>query len=65
MNIDTTPDWILERDKACFKKIKCKKCGGIAKVNTCIILTSDPPMYNVDCPNCGRMYMFCHEVNVI
>ena len=60
MNI---PDWILNRDKDCFKEITCPKCGAKAIVNICIILTSDPPQYNVDCPNCGRIYMFCSDVD--
>lgn len=56
-------NYYLNRDKDCFKEIICKKCGGKAIANTCIMLTSYPPQYNVDCPNCGRVYMFCHEVN--
>ena len=60
MNI---PDYILERDKHCFKEVKCPHCGATAIANTCIVLTSDPPQYNVDCPKCGRIYMFCYEVN--
>ena len=51
-------------DRESYKrKVKCKKCGGEAIVDTGTVLTSDPPMYNVDCPNCGRVYMFCSEVN--
>ena len=44
-------------------KVKCKKCGGEAIADIGRVLTSYPPQYNVDCPNCGRTYMFCHEVN--
>ena len=45
------------------KEVKCKHCGAKAVAYTDRILTSDPPQYNVDCPNCGRIYMFCSEVN--
>ena len=62
MSLDTT-NYYYDRDLINFKKIRCKKCGAEAIVNTGIILTSDPPQYNVDCPNCGRTYMFCYEVN--
>lgn len=60
--LDTT-NQIREMDKINFKKVKCPKCGAEAIANTAIVLTSDPPQYNVDCPNCGRIYMFCYEVN--
>ena len=60
--LDVTTD-IRIRDRVNFKKVKCKKCGAEAMANTAIVLTSDPPQYNVDCPNCGRVYMFCSEVN--
>lgn len=59
---DTTCDARL-RDKINLKKVKCKKCGAEAIANIAMVLTSDPPQYNVDCPNCGRVYMFCSEVN--
>ena len=59
--LDTTN--ISNYDELNFKKVRCKKCGAEAVANTRIILTSDPPMYNVDCPKCGRVYMFCDEVN--
>ena len=59
--LDTTN--ISNYNKLNFKKVRCKKCGAEAVANTEIILTSDPPQYNVDCPNCGRVYMFCDEVN--
>ena len=62
MNYSDTTD-IRNYDKLNLKKVKCKKCGAEAIANTGIILTSDPPQYNVDCPNCGRIYMFCSEVN--
>ena len=45
------------------KKVKCKKCGSKATAYLDEVLTSDPPMYNIDCPKCGRVYMFCDEVN--
>ena len=45
------------------KIIKCPKCGEKATVDMSVVLTSMPPQYNVDCPKCGRIYMFCHEVN--
>ena len=54
---------IINRDDINLKKVKCKKSGGDAIANTAIVLTSYPPMYNVDCPNCGRVYMYCSEVN--
>ena len=44
------------------KKVKCKYCGSEAIADTSTVLTSIPPMYNVDCPKCGRIYMFCDEV---
>lgn len=44
------------------KKCKCKYCGSDAIAYTNVILTSIPPQYNVDCPKCGRIYMFCSEV---
>ena len=59
--LDTTN--ISNYNKLNFKKVRCKKCGAEAVANTGIILTSDPPQYNVDCPKCGRVYMFCFEVN--
>ena len=45
------------------KSVVCKQCGAETVANSAIVLTSDPPQYNVDCPNCGRVYMFCSEVN--
>lgn len=60
--LDTT-NQIRERDIINFKKVKCKYCGAEAIANIGMVLTSDPPQYNVDCPNCGRIYMFCYEVN--
>ena len=47
-----------------MKKVICKYCGSKAIADTSIVLTSDPPQYNVDCPKCGRIYMFCSEVNL-
>lgn len=55
-------DSTFERYACNFKKVKCKHCGAEAVANIGIVLTTYPPMYNVDCPNCGRVYMFCSEV---
>ncbi len=46
-----------------MKKVICKYCGSKAIAHTDTVLTSYPPMYDVDCPKCGRIYMFCSEVN--
>ena len=46
-------------------KCKCKYCGSDAVAHTDVVLTSIPPQYNVDCPKCGRIYMFCSEVDLI
>jgi uncharacterized Zn finger protein len=48
-----------------MKKVICKYCGSEAIADTSIVLTSYPPQYNVDCPKCGRVYMFCNEVNSV
>ena len=45
------------------EEIICPKCGSKAIAHTDVVLTSNPPMYNVDCPKCGRIYMFCSDVN--
>ena len=50
-------------EQECLKEVKCPHCGAVAIANTCIVLTSNPPQYNVDCPNCGRIYMLCSKVN--
>jgi len=47
-----------------MKKVICKYCGSKAIADTSIVLTSNPPQYNVDCPKCGRIYMFCSEINL-
>ena len=47
------------------KIIKCPKCGEKATVDMSTVLTSMPPQYNVDCPKCGRIFMFCHEVRAM
>ena len=49
---------MIETDVKC----KCKYCGSDSIAHTDIVLTSDPPQYNVDCPKCGRVYMLCSEV---
>lgn len=43
--------------------MKCDKCGGELKVNTSIVLTSYPPMYETYCENCGFGYIYCSEYN--
>ncbi len=45
------------------KKVKCNRCGEEAIAYLDEVLTSEPPMYNVNCPNCGRIYMLCTKVN--
>jgi len=44
-------------------KVRCKYCNSEAIAHTDVVLTSIPPQYNVDCPKCGRVYMFCSEIN--
>ena len=47
-------------------KAKCKKCGGIADVDTSKILTSNPPQYDCKCENCGEKFScFMHEVSYV
>ena len=48
-----------------MKKVICKYCGSKAIADTSIVLTSEPPLYNVDCPKCGRIYMLCSEVDSV
>ena len=50
---------IMIHYKSSKKEVKCKYCGSNAIVDTSVVLTSDPPQYNVDCPNCGRVYIPC------
>jgi len=38
---------------------RCPKCNKEVEVDTSVVLTSIPPMYNLDCPNCGRQYILC------
>ena len=52
---DTTN--ISNYDELNFKKVRCKKCGAEAVANTRIILTSDPPMYNVTAVT-NLLYLF-------
>lgn len=40
---------------------RCPKCNKEVEVDTSVVLTSNPPMYNLDCPNCGRKYVFCKD----
>ena len=40
---------------------RCPKCNKEVEVDTSVILTSNPPMYNLDCPLCGRQYVFCKD----
>lgn len=44
---------------------RCPKCNREVEVNTSVVLTSIPPMippmYNLDCPNCGRQYVLCKD----
>lgn len=44
--------------------MNCKKCGNELKVDTSVILTSYPSMYNAYCPVCDeRTYVYCTEYN--
>ena len=44
--------------------MNCKKCGNELKVDTSVVLTSYPTMYNAYCPICGeRTYVYCNEYN--
>ena len=45
------------------KEIKCYKCGSDAIADIDIKLLTDPMMYNVHCPKCGLIYMFCSDVD--
>lgn len=40
---------------------RCPKCNKEVEVDTSVVLTSIPPMYNLDCPNCGRQYIPCKD----
>jgi len=40
---------------------RCPKCNREVEVDTSVVLTSIPPMYNLDCPNCGRQYIPCKD----
>lgn len=40
---------------------RCPKCNKEVEVDTSVVLTSIPPMYNLDCPFCGRQYVFCKD----
>lgn len=33
----------------------CKKCGSEVVVDASIVLTSLPPQYHYECPNCGNV----------
>lgn len=46
---------------------RCPKCNKEVEVDTSVVLTSNPPMYNLDCPFCGRQYVFykdCYEASI-
>lgn len=44
--------------------IKCPHCGGLAEVDTSMVLTSYPPQYNFYCGECKHHgYVFCHELS--
>lgn len=38
---------------------RCPKCNKEIEVDTSIVLTSIPPMYNLDCSSCGKQYILC------
>ena len=40
---------------------RCPKCNKEVEVDTSVVLTSIPPRYNLDCPNCGRQYIPCKD----
>ena len=42
---------------------KCPHCGNYAKVDTSMVLTSNPPQYNYYCEHCGHSgYTKCSDV---
>lgn len=42
---------------------KCEKCGADAKVDTTMILTSNPPKYKYECSHCGYIgYTSCDSL---
>ena len=46
--------------------IECPKCGGVAVIDSSIVLTSIPPQYEWFCPDCGAHgYVYCDEVKSI
>jgi transcription elongation factor Elf1 len=46
--------------------IECPKCGGVAVIDSSIVLTSYPPQYEWFCPDCGAHgYIHCDEVKSI
>lgn len=40
---------------------RCPKCNKEVEVDTSVVLTSNPPMYNLDCSLCGRQYIPCKD----
>ena len=43
----------------------CKECGEKAYVDTSVIYTSNPPMYQYRCSKCGNIdYVFCHDSKI-
>lgn len=43
----------------------CKKCGEKVYIDTSIVYTSIPPMYQYTCPKCGDVsYIYCNEANI-
>lgn len=43
----------------------CKKCGEKVYIDTSIVYTSLPPMYQYKCPKCGDVsYIYCNDTNI-
>jgi len=40
---------------------RCPECNKEVEIDTSVVLTSIPSMYNLDCPNCGRQYVLCKD----
>ena len=46
-------------------EVQCPKCGGIALVDTSMVLTSLPPQYRCVCTSCGHVFsMKCSEARM-
>ena len=46
------------------REFKCEKCGETMSLDTSVVLTSYPAMYECFCEKCGHIqYIFCSEQN--